>query len=158
MLAPGVTVVCYLPEPNAPWKIHLPTSLMSAAIRWYHLSLGHQGSTRLYETMATHFHNPNLKNRIEELVSHCDTCQRQKQVLRGHGHTAPREAGLHPWREVAVDTIGPWTINIGNETIKFHALTMIDTVTNLVELVRLDNHTSANAALHFNNSWLCRYP
>ena len=86
----------------------------------------------------------------EEFVSRCDTCQRQKQVLRGHGQTAPREAGLHPWREVAVDTIGPWTLKIGNEEIQFSALTMIDTVTNLVELAQVNNRTAANVALHFN--------
>ena len=35
---------------------------------------------------------------------------------------------------------------------------MIDTVTNLVELVRLENKSSAHVALQFENTWLSRYP
>jgi transposase InsO family protein len=35
---------------------------------------------------------------------------------------------------------------------------MIDMVTNLVEVVRIDNKTSAHVALHFENTWLSRYP
>ena len=38
------------------------------------------------------------------------------------------------------------------------ALTIFDTVTNLVELVRLDNKSSAYVALQFNDTWLARYP
>ena len=35
-----------------------------------------------------------------------------KLVGRGHGQLAPKEAPLLPWREVAVDLIGPWEIDI----------------------------------------------
>jgi len=113
---------------------------------------------RLHDTMSIHFHHPDLRNKTEDVVQKCDTCQRYKQVGRGHGHTAPREAGIHPWREVAVDTIGPWTIELNGEEIKFNALTIIDTTTNLVELIRLDNMSSAHTARQFENTWLARYP
>ena len=63
-----------------------------------------------------------------------------------------------PWREVAVDLVGPWTLRIGAQEHIFSALTMIDMVTNLVEVVRIDNITSAHVALHFENTWLSRYP
>lgn len=88
------------------------------------------------------------------MVTRCDACQRQKNVLQGHGHTAAREAHILPWREVAVDFIGPWTLNIRGVETQFLALTMIDTVTNLVELVRIDNKTSAHVSLCFENTWL----
>jgi hypothetical protein len=48
--------------------------------------------------------------------------------------------------------IGPWTITIGETTQKFSALTMIDTVTNLVEVVRVSNKTSAHIALQFKKN------
>ncbi len=54
--------------------------------------------------------------------------------------------------------IGPWTLNVQGQKIPFMALTMIDTVTNLVELVRVDNKEAAHIAMHFVNSWLSRYP
>ena len=57
-----------------------------------------------------------------------------------------------------MDLIGPWTIPIDGTDHTFRALTVIDTVTNLVEIVRISNKTAAHVALHFENSWLCRYP
>ena len=93
MLAPDVQVTCYIPEPNTPWKIYLPEELLGDAIRWYHLALGHIGQNRLYDTMSLHLYHPNLKNRIEDLVSRCEACQKQKNIPRGHGHVPPRDAG-----------------------------------------------------------------
>ena len=158
LLAPNRRVICYIPQHNQPWKIYLPGELLQHAVRWYHLALGHIGINRLYDTMSLHLYNPNLKSHIETMISSCDACQRHKLVLRGHGHTAPREAGIHPWREVAVDLIGPWTIRLGGQETTFQALTIIDTVTNLTELVRLNNKTSAHVANQFENTWLSRYP
>ena len=63
-----------------------------------------------------------------------------------------------PWQEVAVDLIGPWAVNIGNKKIKFKALTVIDTVTNLTEVVRINNKSSAHISNLFHDTWLCRYP
>jgi len=65
---------------------------------------------------------------------------------------------MHPWREVAVDTIGPWTIEAAGIKATFNALTIIDTTTNLVEVIRLDNMTAAHTARKFEQAWLSRYP
>jgi len=65
---------------------------------------------------------------------------------------------LAPWQEVAVDLIGPWSIEVNGNTLTFNALTMIDTVSNWVELVRIHNKTSVHIALQFENQWLSRYP
>jgi transposase InsO family protein len=70
----------------------------------------------------------------------------------------PRNAKLMPWDEVAVDLIGPWRIYIGGNELGFNALTNIDPVTNLVELIRIDSKTSHHVARQFQNSWLARYP
>ena len=60
--------------------------------------------------MSIHFYNPQLKHTIEEKVARWDTCQQYKAVGQGHGDTAPRETLLLPWSKVAVDLIGPWTL------------------------------------------------
>jgi hypothetical protein len=70
-------------------------------------------------------------------------------VGRGHGETAAREATTLPWRDVAVDLIGPWALTVGGHKQTFHALTISDMVTNLVEVVRIDNKTA------FLHSSLC---
>jgi hypothetical protein len=40
-----------------------------------------------------------------------------------------------------VDLIGPWVLQVHCNPYKFDALTVIDTVTNLVELIRVDKKT-----------------
>jgi hypothetical protein len=103
-------------------------------VRWYHLALGQCGISRLADTLRMHFYYPRLQSCCEEEVKRCDTCQRHKTVGRGHGENASREAPLLPWEDVAIELIGPWTLSIGDEKMKFSALTMIDMVTNLVEV------------------------
>ena len=61
---------------------------MVAFICWYHLALDPQGNTRLRDNVIT-FYNPCLEDEIKEIISEYDTCQKQKQILRGNGHTAP---------------------------------------------------------------------
>ena len=41
-----------------------------------------------------------------------------------------------------MDLIGPWTVKIGNKEATVMALTIIDPVTNLIELVRLNDKTA----------------
>jgi len=63
-----------------------------------------------------------------------------------------------PWEEVHADLIGPWKIEISGQEVEFNALTCIDPVTNLVELIRVQNKTADHVQQQFQNSWLARYP
>jgi transposase InsO family protein len=47
---------------------------------------------------------------------------------------------------------------VHGEEIEFSALTCIDTVSNLVELVRIENKTAAHVGMLFENTWVSRYP
>ena len=68
-----------------------------------------------------------------------------KLLTRGYGHLLGKQAPMVPWNDVAVDLIGPWSMNDVQEQFfnQFHALTCIDPVTNLVELVRIDSNIHA---------------
>ena len=78
---------------------------------------------------------------------------------KGYGHLPPREARLQPFEEVAVDSIGPWTVPLPHgQKMMFTALTTICTVSNLCELVRKCSPTLTEAGRLFEASWLCRYP
>ena len=158
LLAPDTRIICYLPTPHKPWKIYLPDALLQDTVQWYHTTLGHLGISRLYDTLSLHLYNPDLRTKVADLVSKCDSCQRAKILPCGYGRLAPREVDAHPWRKVAVDLIGPWTLKVGDQRADFMALTIIDVVTNLVELVRIDNKSSAHVAMHFENTWLLQYP
>ena len=63
-----------------------------------------------------------------------------------------------PFNECAVDLIGPWVVQVNGKPYEFNALTAIDTVSNLVELVRIDNKTSEHIARLYAQLWLARYP
>jgi transposase InsO family protein len=158
LLAPATTVTCYIPKPNAPWKIYLPAELLADATCWYHLALGHISSRHLLDTIQMHFYAPGLQQQVENITRRCNACQQHKNVGRPYGKRAAQEAALTLWSNLAVDTIGPWTLQVGNQQVVFKALTIIDMVTNLVELVRLDNGSAAHAALQFENTWLAQYP
>jgi transposase InsO family protein len=148
LLAPATTVTCYI-----------PAELLADATRWYHLALGHTGSQQhLLDTIQMHFYAPGLQQQVENITRQCNACQRHKNVGRPYGELAAREAALTPWSDLSINTIGPWTLQVSNQQVEFKALTIIDTVTNLVELVRLDNGSAAHAALQFENTWLARYP
>ena len=74
------------------------------------------------------------------------------------GQLAPRQLPFAPWSEVHVDCIGPWQFDINGLKSQVRALTMIDPVTNLVEIVRIHSTKSAEVTAAFHNTWLSRYP
>ena len=65
---------------------------------------------------------------------------------------------IAPWEEVAIDLIGPWQVKVNGRNVEFNALTCIDTASNLVELIRIDNKTSSHIRSKFEQAWLARYP
>ncbi len=63
-----------------------------------------------------------------------------------------------PFEECATDLIGPWTVQVRANPNEFEALTVIDTVTNLVELVRIHDKRSQTVARKSAQCWLKHYP
>jgi len=153
-----VHLICHIANANEAWKIVLPTQTLSNIVKWYHIVLNHMGITRLWLTISTHFYHPNLHPCIERVVHDCTICQCYKLAGPGYGHLPPRDAQLAPWDEVAVDLIGPWKLNVHGQDLIFNALTCIDPVTNLMELIQIANKSSAHVAMCFENEWLSHYP
>lgn len=153
----GTELICNLQ--NNQQKIVLPEVLQDPAIQWYHIVMGHGGATRLYNALNQFLFSPKLKARVEGFVATCDACQRNKNQGMRYGHLPPRNDVSIPWEEIAVDLIGPWSIDISLiGTLKLRALTAIDTATGLAELTRIDNRSSAHVAFKFEQMWLARYP
>jgi hypothetical protein len=65
---------------------------------------------------------------------------------------------IAPWEEVAIDLIGPWKVKVNGQQVEFNALTCIDTASNLVKLICIDNKTAKHIHDKFTQSWLCGYP
>ena len=45
---------------------------------------------------------------------------------------------LHRSKNFVVELIGPWSVKVNVRLVEYKVLTIIDTVTNLVELIRTD--------------------
>ena len=63
-----------------------------------------------------------------------------------------------PFGEFAIDSIGPWIIQVCNKQYEFNALTVIDNVSNLLKLVRIDEKSYAHVERKYAQVWLSRYP
>ena len=152
-------VLCYVKpgdDPAKQWKIALPKASIVPVLKWFHEVLGHPGEERLRQAVSARFHHNELRRYISQL--RCDACQRHKLDGKGYGLLPEREVTAMPFNEVAVDLIGPWTIEVNGRSYEFNALTSIDLVTNLVELIRIDRKTSQHVRKRFEQSWLSRYP
>ena len=121
--------------------------MIDNVIKWFHLVTGHPGTKRLELTLRHKYWHPDLRRGIEKFK--CPACQKHKLEGNGYGLLPEREIRSEPFEEVAVDLIGTWKIPIRNKTYEFKALTCIDTVTNLVELVRVENKTAAHVSKIF---------
>ena len=122
-------------------------------VKWFHQVMGHPGEKRLQDTMNQRYHHPKLCYHIEKLK--CKDCQKYKLAGHGYGLLPKQEVWIAPWEEVAIDLIGPWKVKINGQQVEFNALTCIDTASNLVELIRIDNKTAKHIHDKFTQSWLC---
>ena len=128
----GLPIIVRQEQNKERWRICLPTSLVHQVVKWYHFTLGHCGTEKLYDTILNRFYYyPKGLYRIcKEFVCPID-CEKSKSSCgnKEYGHLAPRHAKIVPWDEVQVDFVGPWTItsNDGAEFV-FSVLTCVDPV------------------------------
>ena len=159
MLDDDVEVLCYVKpgdDPARQWKIALSQGMIQPTIRWFHQVLGHPGSKRTRLTLKARYYHPEIHRHVDEF--NCDACQRHKLDGRGFGLLPEQSITEVPWQDVAIDLIGPWKVPINNRMYEFNALTCIDPVTNLTELVRIDKKTAEHVRTKFEQCWLAWYP
>ena len=77
---------------------------------------------------------------------------------KGYALLPDRDIVSQSWDKIAVDFIGPWEVKVMNRLVTFNALTVIDTMTNLVKITCVDNKTCAHATNKLRQCWLSRYP
>ncbi len=88
----------------------------------------------------------------------CDFCQRNKLGSKGYGFLLEHEVHSILFEECTLDLIGPWTVQVCGRPYKFEVLTVIDTVTNLVKLVKIERKDSDHIMQKFAQCWLTHYP
>jgi hypothetical protein len=122
-------------------------------VTWFHQVIEHPGEKRLQETLNQCYHHPRLRYHIEKLK--CKDCQKYELEGCGYGLLPKREVRIAPWEEVAINLIGPWKVKVNGRQVELNALTCIDTVSNLVKLICIDNKTDKHICDKFTQCWLC---
>ena len=145
---PNTSLICQVWD-TKPCCICIPDAQLDTIIHFYHQNMNYLEMTQMYKMTSQHFINPKLKSCIEQIISTCPVCQWMKLPGRGYGHLLPHNAEIISWQEIAVDLIGPWTIEALSFKISFQALTIIDTVMTYPEIVWLHNKTSVHVTLQF---------
>ena len=150
-------LICF--RQNGQDKIVLTQELLPKVVKYYHESMAHAESAgRLSKTIRQHFHHRDVEKEAKRQVDGCTVCAKNKRGGRIYGESAPRDATAMPWQEVHCDSIGPWKIELRKINLKFHAMTMIDPCTNLVEIKKTISTTAEEGAAAVENTWIARYP
>ena len=108
---------------------------------------GHPGQKKLYQQLSQRYYHHDLRGSIDKL--NCEFCQRNKLEGRGYGYLPKHEVCMLPFEECVVDLLEPWVIQVHKKTYEFEALTVINTVTNLV----IDKKFSATGAIAYAQCW-----
>jgi hypothetical protein len=95
-----------------------------------------------------------LRVTIAEHIEAYDACQRYKDVGQVQGQVTPRNETAVPWSDVAVNLIGPWEVDVGQQQLVIQALTTINVATTLFEITRIKEKSSEHILMKFENSWL----
>ena len=148
----SLNIICYRTPSSAPssapssdWKIALPSNMLRPLIHWYHKTLAHApGMDCLEALIKCTFYHPKICDTCHSIVSNCPISPMVHTTYKPYGHLAPHNAPIIPWSEVHVDCIIPWKVFLpDNKTIQFYALTCIDPVTNLIELLHFHGPLTA---------------
>ncbi|KAL7503241.1 hypothetical protein ACHAXN_001059 [Cyclotella atomus] len=91
------------------------------------------------------YHHQYLRRTITNF--NCEACQLHKVGGRPYGHLGARDVDRAPWREVCVDLIGPWKVQVHGRVYEFNALTSIDPVANLTEIIQVQENSSCHGSL-----------
>ena len=104
-------ILCYVrynDDPSTQWIIALLESIIQETVKWFHIVMGHPGGKRLRESLQQRYHNHKLCHTIDKYK--CQQCQRHKLSGKVYGILPEREIKISPWKEVAINFIGPWKV------------------------------------------------
>ena len=140
-------------------KVVLPESLVRSVVAWYHDNLNHPGINRTFETINMHFTCKGLQRLVQEHVSSCTICAKQKRSNKVYGALPPSRANYKPWECVHIDLFGPWTFECSaGKTHQLRAVSIIDSGLRWIELHEYSSKSSEDISFIFDREWLYRYP
>jgi hypothetical protein len=67
--------------------------------------MGHFGSKKMEDVLASHFFWPNMRRDVEWFISRCNTCQKAKSQLNPDGLYIPLPVPSIPWADISMDFV-----------------------------------------------------
>lgn len=92
----------------------------------------------LCDTLQQHYHHPKPWHAIDKFK--CEQCQQHKMFGKAMATILMGDENSMLGRSCNWLTV-PWTVKVNNSKVECNAFTCIDTVSNLVELIRIDLKT-----------------
>jgi len=137
------------------WKIFIPPTLINDAFWWYHETLRHFGSKKLYDTISSRLYSPNLSSLCKDYKCNINKQPKQAIAITIRSSSSSERDGSSVGQSSGRSN---WSIeNKGNGRLfVFNALTCIDPVTNLVKIIRIWNKTSKHVVRNNSKNVGCR--
>ena len=124
---------------------YLPASQRQSTILKFHGTLGHMGVDSLLPLIQRRFWFPKMRQKIQEIISQCTTCQQNRPDSTRSAPLRPIPPAALPFERWGFDFVGPLpTSKSGNRYI----LTAIDYATRWVVAKPYPNKSS-NSVIHF---------
>lgn len=89
------------------FRLVVPTTLQREILHFYHTSVsgGHQGISRTYARIKTHFHWRGIHRSVQEYVGSCPDCETGKGVPRIRGGSPGNIQATRPFQVIGMDHI-----------------------------------------------------
>lgn len=130
-------------------------ALREHLMEFHHGTLRHPGIVQMTQNSWINFAWSRLKEDCIEFMKQCDICQRFEKNQKHCGHLLVADPRISMTQDqVAVDSIGPWTIEAKNKTVKLTALTALNLSTRWIQTIRVHEKTAENGALLFDRGWI----
>ena len=120
-------------------QLCVPTSFREQCLQAAHTSFGHQGRNRMVALLRPHFYWPCMARDCVTYIRSCETCQAMDRTMPKPPVMTEREVVTKPFRDVAVDIVGPFPTAKGG--FRF-MMTCIDTASRWPEAFPLRSTTS----------------
>lgn len=131
-------------EEKYPILLHKTSKLVPSLLNDLHLNLKHAGIYRILNVLRKQFYIPNAYNVVKKFIGSCIVCKRLRgrTIKLNQGQYKPFRVNpsKQPFRDIALDHIGPFTIvdNFSNTT-KIYLLIITCLYTRAINLIVCSN-------------------
>ena len=126
-------------------QLCVPSSYRHKCLQAAHTGFGHQGRNKMVTLLRPHFYWPCMARDCVQYIRSCSKCQANDKSLPKPPLMTPREIVTRPFRDVAIDIVGPFPNAKGG--FRF-MLTCVDTASRWPEAFPMRSTTSRTVIGH----------